>query len=174
MLPLWGIRAGLYITAQTLLRKKFTVQYPEHRVTVDPNFRGKISLLFSPGRHEDICINCLQCEKICPVECIHIIPKVGPDKKRHVGVFDVDLSKCLFCGLCEETCPEDCIVLDPVYDYSSYSRDGLYLTVTGLSREASDAEWRAMQEEKQRKKRELEAKRAARSAGAQQAKETEE
>ncbi len=79
-----------------------------------------------------------------------------------MGLFDVDLSKCLFCGLCEETCPEGCIVLDPVYDYSSYSRDGLYLTIEGLRRDATEEEWRAMQEAKEAKKREAEARRKAR------------
>jgi NADH-quinone oxidoreductase chain I len=165
LLPLWGVRAGLYITLQTLFRKKYTVQYPEQKVHVDPTFRGKISLLFAPRTHADICISCLQCRKICPVECIHIIPKVGEDKKRHVGVFDVDLNKCLFCAMCEEICPESCIVLDPIYDYSSYSHDGLYLTVVGLSREATEEEWRAMQDEKDRKKRELEARKAKKAEG---------
>jgi NADH-quinone oxidoreductase chain I len=160
LLPLWGIRAGLYITARTLFRKKITVQYPEQTVKIDPSFRGKISLLFAPGSKADICINCLQCMKICPVECIHIIPKVDSNKKRHVGVFDVDLNKCLFCGLCEEVCPEYCIVLDPVYDYSSYSHEGLYITVIGLSREATSNEWRSMAEMKEKKKQELAAKRA--------------
>lgn len=164
LMPLWGVRAGLYITAQTVLRKKITVQYPEQKVDIDPTYRGKISLLFQPGTHEDICISCLQCQKICPVECIHIIPKVGDDKKRKVGVFDVDLNKCLFCGMCEEICPEACIVLDPIYDFSSYSHDGLYITATGLSRDASDVEWKAMLDEKERKKRETEAKRAAKKA----------
>ena len=162
LMPLWGIRAGLYITVQHLFRKKFTVQYPEQKIAPDPTFRGKISLLYSPGSHEDICISCLQCSKICPVECIKIIPRIDESKKRHVGVFDVDLNKCLFCGMCEETCPESCIVLDPVYDYSTYSHDGLYLTVEGLKRDATEIEWRAIRDEKDRKKREAEAKKAAR------------
>jgi len=157
LLPLWGIRAGLYITFQHLFRKKFTVQYPEQRIEIDPTYRGKISLLFQPVTGEDICISCKQCANTCPVECIHIEPRVDENKKRHVGTFDVDLAKCLFCGLCEEICPVSCIVLDPVYDYSSYSRDGLYMTVEGLRREASEPEWNLMQEEKEAKKRESEA-----------------
>jgi len=165
-LPLWGIRAGLYITAQHLFRKKFTVQYPEQRIDIDPGYRGKISLLFEPGTNADICISCQQCAKICPVECIHIVPKVDENKKRKVGTFDVDLSKCLFCGMCEGVCPEFCIVLDPVYDYSTYSRDGLYLTVEGLSRSASEDEWKAMQDAKDAKKRKAEAKKKAREAAA--------
>ena len=167
LLPLWGIRAGLYITVRHLFRKKITVQYPEQRLSIDPSYRGKISLLFAPGMKEDICISCLQCMKICPVECIHISPRVDENKKRHVGVFDVDLNKCLFCGMCEETCPEYCIVLDPVYDYSSYSHDGLYLTVAGLGREASPVEWKTMAEEKERKKQEMAAKRAKKAESAE-------
>lgn len=163
-LPLWGIRAGLYITAQHLFRKKFTVQYPEQRIEIDPSYRGKISLLFERGTGADICISCQQCAKICPVECIYIIPKIDENKKRHVGTFDIDLSKCLFCGLCEGICPEGCIVLDPVYDYTSYSRDGLYLTVAGLKRDASDEEWRGMRDVKDAKKREAEAKKNAKAA----------
>lgn len=162
LLPLWGVRAGLYITLQHLFRKKFTVQVPNQKVPIDPSFRGRISLLFEPETGADICISCLQCAKICPVECIHIVPRVGEDKKRHVGVFDVDLNKCLFCAMCEEVCPEGCIVLDPVYDYSSYTHDDLYFTVDRLRRPATAGEWQAMLDEKERKKRELEAKRAAR------------
>ncbi len=162
-LPLWGIRAGLYITFLHLFRRKFTVQYPEQRIEIDPSYRGKISLLFAPDG-DDLCISCRQCEKICPAECIHIAPKVDENKKRHVGTFDVDLAKCIFCGLCEEVCPEDCIVLDPIYDYSSYSRDGLYMTVDGLRRSASDDEWSAIREVKEAKKREAEAKKKAREA----------
>lgn len=64
--------------------------------------------------------------------------------------------------MCEEICPEFCIVLDEVFDYSSYSRDGLYLTVSGLTRDASDQEWRAIVEVKEAKKREAEAKKRAR------------
>ncbi len=165
-IPLWGIRAGLYLTAQHLFKRKFTVQYPEQRIEIDPSYRGKLSLLTEPGNNADICISCQQCAKICPVECIHIIPTVDEKKKRHVGTFDVDLAKCLFCGLCEDICPEFCIVLDPLYDYSSYSRDGLYLTVEGLSRNADDEEWRAMREVKEKKKREAEAKKKAREAAA--------
>lgn len=164
LLPLWGMRAGLYITFQTLFRKKITVQYPEQRIQPEPVYRGKISLLFAPVTQEDICINCLQCAKICPVECIKIIPKIDENKKRHVGLFDVDLGKCLFCGMCEEVCPESCIVLDPVYDYSAYTHDGLYLTVNGLKREASESEWKAIQDEKERKKQEADARRALKKA----------
>jgi len=162
LFPIWGIRAGLYITLQHLFRRKFTVQYPEHRIPLDPTWRGKISLLFEPGHDEDICISCLQCSRICPVDCIHIVPRIDENKKRHVGTFDVDLSKCLFCGLCEDVCPEGCIVLDPIYDYSSYSRDGLYLTVEGLRRLAGSEEWSAIQAVKEAKKREAEEKRRAR------------
>ena len=160
-LPLWGIRAGLYITAQHLFRKKITVQYPEQKIPIDSSYRAKISLLFVPGTGDDICISCLQCKNICPVECISIIPSVDENKKRHVGTFDVDLSKCMFCGMCEEVCPEFCIVLDPIFDYSSYSRDGLYETVAGLRRDASKEEWAAIVEFKEAKKREAEAKKRA-------------
>jgi len=169
-LPLWGIRAGLYMTMQTFFRKKFTVQYPEQSLEIDPTFRGKISLLFEPGTHADICISCQQCARICPVECIKIIPRVDENKKRHVGTFDVDMSKCLFCGLCEGVCPESCIVLDAVFDYSSYSRDGLYLTVEGLRRDCTEEEWKAMREVKDAKKREMEAKKKAKAEAAARAK----
>jgi NADH-quinone oxidoreductase subunit I len=164
LLPLWGVRAGLYITAQTLFRRKFTIQYPEQKIEIDPTYRGKISMLFTRDTGEEICISCLQCMRICPSGCIHIVPKVDENKKRHVGTFDVDLSKCLFCELCEEVCPVDCIVLDPIYDYSSYSRDGLYLTIEGLRRPANEEEWAAMEAEKEAKRLEAEAKRKAKEA----------
>ena len=102
------------------------------------------------------------------MNCIHIIAKVGEDKKRKVGTFDVDLTKCLFCGMCEEICPEFCIVLDPIYDYSTYSRDGLYLTFEGIKRDASEDEWKHIKAVKDAKKAEKEAKKAAKAAAAAQ------
>lgn len=168
LFPLWGIRAGLYLTGQHIFRKKFTVQYPEHRREPDINYRGKISLLNRGTIEDEICVSCLQCMNICPVNCIHIIPKKGDDKKRHVHIFDVDMNKCLFCNLCAETCPEICIVLDPIYDYSSYSHDGLYNTVEGISRPATSEELRVMErvkaEEEARKAAEREAKKKDKEA----------
>jgi len=164
LLPLWGIRAGLYITFQHLFRKKFTRQYPEQKIQIDPTYRGKISMLFTPDTGDEICISCLQCMRVCPSGCIHIVPSIDENKKRHVGTFDVDLSKCLFCALCEETCPVNCLVLDPIYDYASYSRDGLYMTIEGLRRPANEEEWAAMEAEKEAKRREAEEKRKAREA----------
>jgi len=139
-LPLWGIRAGLYLTLQHIFKRKFTVQYPEQRIEIDTNFRGKVTLLNRGTIEDSICNCCRKCEAICPVDCIRVVPLAGEDKKKRPLIYDVDMNKCLYCNLCEEVCPEHCVVLDPVYDYSSYSHDGLYFTIKGVSRPATAAE----------------------------------
>ncbi|HEX9745466.1 MAG TPA: NADH-quinone oxidoreductase subunit I [bacterium] len=174
LFPLWGLRAGLFLTFKHLFKRKFTVQYPENRIDPDVKFRGKISLLHRGTIEDEICISCMRCEIVCPVECIHIIPKTGEDKKRHVHIFDIDMNKCLYCNLCAECCPELCIVLDPVYDYASYSHDGLYNTIEGISRVATAEEQAEMEEFKAAAEAEKERQRALRKAEAEAKKAAEE
>jgi len=107
------------------LRKEVTEQYPDpvSSKTVDdlpPRTRG---LLVNDIRQ---CIGCHECEKICPVKCIHIeSERLIETQKEWVSVFDIDHSKCVFCGLCVEICPPNSLTHSKRYEGATPSKASL-------------------------------------------------
>lgn len=101
-----------------------TTQYPFESIPVPANGRYKL--------HNEIddCIVCDKCAKICPVDCIDIVPikateeigktSDGTSKRLHAARFDIDMSKCCFCGLCTTVCPTECLTMTPEYDFSDF------------------------------------------------------
>ncbi len=96
---------GLAVTFSYLLRKPFTIQYP------DRSEKPVVAML--PERSRGIlevdveaCTGCSVCAKQCPIDCIHIeVVKDEETKQRMLKRFDIDVSKCMYCGLCVEACP---------------------------------------------------------------------
>lgn len=143
-------RAGLKLTLDHLLqvRKKrnqevtqetffdadegtATLQFPHESIPVPDNGRYKL--------HNEIddCIVCDKCAKVCPVNCIEIVPIRSPEvfgetsdgtaKRIYAEKFDIDMSKCMFCGLCTTVCPTECLTMTHDYDYSTFDiRDHLF------------------------------------------------
>ncbi len=153
---------GMTITLSHLLRKPITVEYPDVDVesTLPDCYRGFLQV------NLDSCISCRQCEKICPVDCIHIedVPgekiKVMADsgkeitKLKYPVVFKIDMAKCMFCGLCVESC----------------APEGLHFTkrFEGATRNINDLVLSFVDEEEaeilREKGREVEARKAAEKA----------
>lgn len=102
----------------------FTVQYPKEKLPVPEHGRYKL--------HNEIddCIVCDKCAKICPVDCIEIIPlraveeigktSDGTPKRIYAEKFNIDMAKCCFCGLCTTVCPTECLTMTDEYDFSAY------------------------------------------------------
>jgi NAD-dependent dihydropyrimidine dehydrogenase PreA subunit len=90
----------------------------------------------------------MQCEKVCPVDCIKIDSIKPPkdsgldcgltsndtQKKMIVSRFTIDMSECMYCNLCVFPCPEECIYMvggpndnkhEIDYEFSQYKRDGM-------------------------------------------------
>ena len=77
----------------------------------------------------DDCIVCDKCAKVCPVDCIDIVPikaveeigktSDGTPKRIYAATFDIDMAKCCFCGLCTTVCPTECLTMTKVYDFST-------------------------------------------------------
>ena len=130
-----------------------TLQYPHEKWPIPERnigFENSEYNIIRSRLHVDIddCIGCLQCEKVCPVDCIKIDtikPPKGTDvdfgltsldtqKKMLVTRFTIDMSECMYCNLCAYPCPEECIYMvggpneskhEIDYEFSQYKRDGL-------------------------------------------------
>ncbi|GAB4329105.1 MAG: hypothetical protein Kow0074_25470 [Candidatus Zixiibacteriota bacterium] len=131
VLGAWSLLVGLRVTMEHFLRKPVTLQYPDETWDLPIGAKGQLF-----NRIED-CIGCLQCARVCPVDCIAIeTAKAGPDedlgvtsdgnkKKLHVLRFDIDFAKCCYCSLCTDPCPTECLYMTKEYENSVYNRDNL-------------------------------------------------
>lgn len=108
-----------------------TLQFPKETIPVPDHGRYKL--------HNEIadCIVCDKCAKVCPVNCIDIVPirssevfgvtSNGTPKRIYAEAFDIDMSKCMFCGLCTTVCPTECLTMTADFDYSTYEiRDHVF------------------------------------------------
>jgi NADH-quinone oxidoreductase subunit I len=122
------IMLGLKTTWKHLVRPKETLQYPEERPPIPPNYRGVPTLVKDPNGREK-CVSCQLCEFVCPPKAIRITPgEIPPDApnghvERAPQAFDIDMLRCIYCGMCEEVCPEEAIFLQQQYSMSGYTRE---------------------------------------------------
>ena len=93
-----------------LFKKPVTLKYPEKKIPVNENFRGKPTV--------EGCIKCGTCMKVCPTKAIKI-----EDNK-----FEIDLKRCIFCGNCAFYCPIKAIKMSEVYEVAVDNKDDLLLT----------------------------------------------
>ena len=182
-LPGLGLFQGLAVTGRNMVESFYkkermtTVQYPEERAPISPNFRNFPFLVYDKDRETGLrCTACSICEKECPPQCIYIVldrDENGKSLKRP-KVFDIDISVCMNCGICSEVCPFDSIYMDGEYELSTDDRFGGLLL--GLDRLAKSAEYHMKLRPEQasevmaRRKAEEEKKAAAAAAKAAKAK----
>ncbi len=102
----------------------FTLEYPKEAIPVPVNGRYRLNNVM-----ED-CIVCDKCAKICPVNCIDIVPIRSPAEigktsdgssiRLYAAKFDIDMAKCCYCGLCTTVCPTECLTMTNTFDYSEF------------------------------------------------------
>jgi hypothetical protein len=61
---------GLWLTFETAMRPKVTINYPFEKGPLSPRFRGEHVLRRYPSG-EERCIACKLCEVICPAQVLH-------------------------------------------------------------------------------------------------------
>src|SRR5438309_7498954 len=114
-----GVLRSVAVSLRHLLRPKMTVQYPDSAPLLGYRFRGRHIF------HQDVCIGCTQCERVCPVLAIKMEEHKDPNVRKVVtDRFAVDLGICYYCGLCEEVCPTDpkAVHLGPDFELSTHDR----------------------------------------------------
>jgi NADH-quinone oxidoreductase subunit I len=179
--PGLGLVKGLVVTGQNMVQSFYkkermtTVQYPEERAVISPNFRNFPFLVYDGDPNTGLrCTACSICEKECPPQCIYIVldrDENGKSLKRP-KVFDIDLTVCMNCGICSEVCPFDSIYMDGQYEMSGDDRFGGLLF--SLDRLAKSAEYhmqlRPVQASEVMARRKAEEEKKAAAAAAKEAK----
>jgi len=132
-----------------------TLQFPHESIPVPDHGRYKL--------HNEIddCIVCDKCAKVCPVNCIEIVPirsvdsfgetSDGTPKRIYAETFDIDMGKCMFCGLCTTVCPTECLTMTSEYDYSTFDiRDHVFPfgNMTETDATLKRKEWEMHQQQK--------------------------
>lgn len=120
-----------------LMRRPTTVQFPAEKRVRAERYRSSFALLHDEAGDE-LCIGCLQCERICPSQVIAIkaagkkeSPVTGK-KRGYADDFVLDLNACIYCELCIQVCPTDAIVMTREPEVPAYGREDLVLTMAKL------------------------------------------
>ena len=115
---------GMKVTFNNFRKPPVTSQYPIQKIEMSEAFRNVIVLIEKDeiGSHD--CIDCKQCERVCPSFCISLDGE-RPEgmKRRRATEFHVDFALCSDCGLCVDVCPTETLGYSKVNDEAGYSRD---------------------------------------------------
>jgi NADH-quinone oxidoreductase subunit I len=115
---------ALSLTLSYMFSRTVTEQYPDkEKWQPYSRYRGH-HFLKRDAEGEIKCVACELCARICPCDCIEVVPYEDEKGNRRPLKFEIDTARCLFCGLCEDACPADAIALGQLYEFSSFeSRD---------------------------------------------------
>ena len=124
---------GLWVTLRYALavgarggkpKELYTERYPLERPQVAERYRGAPRLNINPESGDTLCISCNLCALACPENLIVVSSSRDKKTRRKVlGNFTYDLSRCMFCGLCEDACPVDALELTQDFELANYTRE---------------------------------------------------
>ena len=128
---------ALFTTMRQVLRAPVTVEFPTVIRKRPERYRASFALLHDE-HDEELCIGCLQCERICPSSVIAVTQgpksesKVTGKKRGWASAFTLDTTACISCELCVQVCPTDALVMTSIPDAPTYCREDLVLTMDKL------------------------------------------
>lgn len=127
-----GLKVTLRHAYNTLIRGKVvTMEYPEQKWTLPPNYRGA-PYLVKDQEGDTKCVSCQLCEFVCPPKAIRITPPGGsnlqadrPNAEKMPLEFEINMIRCIYCGFCQEVCPEEAIFLKKDYSITTTNREDM-------------------------------------------------
>ena len=114
---------GMKVTLDNFRKPQVTSQYPMQKIEMSEAFRNVIVLIEKDDIGSHDCIDCKQCERVCPSFCIELDGE-RPEgmKRRRATEFKVDFALCSDCGLCLDVCPTDTLGYSRINDEAGYNR----------------------------------------------------
>lgn len=132
---------GMAFSIKHVFRKSVTIQYPEQRPTLGPNFRGRPVLV--KEHDQERCVACGLCARACPPLAISMQASETEDQKeRFPETFEINMLRCIYCGFCEDVCPEEAIIMSDDYDFNFQSREEAIFDKSKLLIDAKDLKGR--------------------------------
>jgi NADH-quinone oxidoreductase subunit I len=118
---------GTYRFAKDPFRGKaiVTTEYPDERLPLPERFRGRPEWLRNKETGLPACTACGVCIRACPHGCIVLESHMGPDKKRVVDKYTIDLGRCIMCGLCADACAFHSLAMSHEFELACYSRKSM-------------------------------------------------
>ena len=99
-----------------------TDKYPNEKVDIPQNFRGKISF------NSELCVGCGMCMRVCSPQSI--TKEVKTIEGGQEITMNFDLGSCTFCGMCADFCGKKAIELTEEYSMVSKDKSTLYVSGT--------------------------------------------
>ena len=116
------ILKGMWFSFKHIFKPTVTVQYPEEKIELGSEFRGRPVLVAENGTER--CVACGLCARACPPLAISMqAAETDDQKERFPERFEIDMLRCIYCGFCEEVCPEEAIVMSPDYVFTFRDRE---------------------------------------------------
>ncbi len=115
---------GLFVTFNSSITPAISIRYPDEEKWIPyQRFRGALTLNYDKDGKE-LCVACELCAKICPTDCIKVIPIEDDSGKgitdRIAKEWIWNAVRCLFCGYCAEVCPTTAVRMGRDFELACY------------------------------------------------------